>query len=471
MIVELEEKTTSPSAEIALDDKKKRKKIEPIKAKSASLKGLKASGLTVGDNIQNLLKTVTEIKTKTKKVKGPKVLALSIDKAKQTIGLPANLESVSSDLWIQRMLQIYVKLGVNLTATPGKYTVVPQSVDDDFWNGFFDELVSTKKIEKVQYDKKSDYLNGRSVCRYELIKSLVPSDNQAWIRHIHQEFVGRKNVLPLLNRFVAKRFQDVKEQNDAISFLKDLVDIVVITPEYGVQKVVLKPFFDTFEELLSLCKRKKKTLVKGRGKTKEKVSTVNATKPSALKTVLPFERNAVQEIWEGPWARLENLKKQYIITPPQDVDRSKLLKELRSVVTKQWAAKTAVLKQTKHRVVRAKANSRLQEDLAETAKAVASIKNEDLYSEYITQKERTIAIFPVGNYATGEKVYSSFYYYLKEEKTADYPHARAILALHESCGVIKSLEKTNLGDRGNKRRKADEQPKVSNRFEGLSGTD
>jgi hypothetical protein len=241
---------------------------------------------------------------------------------------------------------------------------------------------------------------------------------------------------------------------------------------HGLKKVVMTKFFDTFEELLSLCKRKKRTLErKGRGKKKETTSSVNATKPSALKSVIAFERNAVAEIYEAPWKDIEALKQQYAALPPQDVDRTKLLKKLRAAITAQWSSKTQVLKQTRHRVIRGGPNSKLQEDLTLTQNELGKIKSEEDYLVYITQKEKSIAIFPPGKFVTGGRTFTSFVAFLREDKTDSYTHAKAILALHDSAGITKRTKDLSVGDDRGKRRKFESKSSGENQFEVIAEGD
>jgi hypothetical protein len=464
----LEHKSPISEDTIVLPEKKLRKDISIVTKKSTSIKSLKQSGFTVGDNITKLLASINDTKVGDTKTRKQSALALQIDRKGGKVGLPSNIESVASDLFIQKVMLVCTKLKIEMIPAIGQYIPKASSTDDDFWNGFFEELISTKTVEKVQYSKSSSFVNGRACARYELIKGLIPSDNQSWIRHIHKEIMGSKNVKPMLERTLAKRYTDESERREALIFLKDFSHLVLCVENYGKKKIAIARFFDTFDELLSLCKRRKKQVdKKTRGKKKQTSATVNATKPSALKSVIPFERSAVQELWEAPWQQLESLREIYIKSRPEDVDRGKLLKRLRAIVTAQWAAKTAVLKQTRHRVVKLSQTSRLQDDLSNTQKVLGVIKDEDSYVEYITQKEKTISILPIGRHQYEGTTFMSFYSFLEQKGQHIYPNAYAIKQCYDQTGISKRLEKA-LGDGGKvKRKRTENKTSSSNSFEAL----
>jgi len=427
--------------------KEKRKKRKPAeKAKSTSIKTLKESGFIAAENVENLIKSFTASAEEKKEGKKPKALSLYIDKSKGIIFAPKALESIVADLFIRKSLEVAFRAGIKMESCPGDYKPIPDGTDVTFWNGFFEELTSKKKVTKIHFSKSNIFQNGRAAARYECLKSLTPADNQSWLRHIHKEITGdQKQIKPILERMIGKRFEE-KERQDAFHFVKDLAGLVTTLKDYGLEKFEMKNFFDSFGDHLASCKRKKRKFEKTNRRTKEKLTTVSATKPSVLKTVLPFEKSAVEELWEEPWKKLEVLRLLFEKTKPHLVDRSSLLKKIRKIIDDQWRNKQVVLRQTKHRTVPLGPTARFNENINNTAKVLSVIKTEDAYLSYIAQKERTVAIFPVGPFVDGKETHTSFIAFLNSEGKERYPMCSAILQCHKEAGVIKGLQKAELSE-------------------------
>jgi hypothetical protein len=437
---------------ILLPEKKLKKDPLVRVKKSSSAKGLRDLGFEAGTNVTTLLKTIAAKESKDEKTLKKSALALQINRNKGVIGLPQNLEAVTSDLFIRKVLQINLEIGIQVEPTPGNYVPLESTADDDFWSGFFSELMSKTLVERVHFSKTSQFVNGKACARYELIKGLVPSDNQSWIRHVHKEIIGTKAVKPLLERMAAKRYKTETESTEILAFLRDLAHLVSGVPGYGITKINFLKFFDRFEELFAACKRRKKVTDRKSKKKKETLTTVNATRPSLLKSVLPYEKLAVQEIWEEPWQQLEQLRASYEAADPRNINRSDLMTRLRTIITKQWSCKGKVQAQTKHRIVKASHNSNLREDLTATQAVTSKIVTEDLYIEYITLKERHCPIFPVGNYSYQGRTWTSFYAFLGEVGQHIYPHAHALKLVYDTTGISKRLEKAE-GLKGAAKRK------------------
>jgi hypothetical protein len=165
-------------------------------------------------------------------------------------------------------------------------------------------------------------------------------------------------------------------------------------------------------------------------------------------------------------AREKPLRAQYDSAQVENIDRNALLKKLRAIVTAQWAAKTAVLKQTRHRVVKASTTSKLQEDLTNTAKLLGEVKDEESYLAYIMQKEHSIPIFPLGRYTYENETFASFYSFLGAKGQHHFPSAFAIKQCYDQTGIAKRLQGVGRDDTS-KKRKAQEILSSANPFDSL----
>jgi len=385
-----------------------------------------------------------DTKAKKKRELNETSLALSIDRDQGVIALPKNLENVAADFLIQKVLQLSVRHKLALAPSPGRYRVHSDSPDNEFWNGYFEELLSNKRVETITYNKTSLFANGRASARFECLKAVTPSDNISWLRNIHKEISGSDKVTPLLYRYVVKLFEE-KDRNDAMYFFKSLCFLVTSRKGYGIEKFNLNKFFPTFEDHISSVKRRRE-VKQGKGKnSKTKSVPVSATKPSQLRTVLPYEKSAVSEFWETPWREIEALRVTYTGQSPEQVNRSELVKKLKLAINSEWKAKSAVLKQTKHRMVPVGPNSTLRENLANTQRELAKFKTEESYLEYITQKERSIPVFPIGEYTDGKDVHTSFVSFLRTEIGRDkFPICCSLLSTYEKTGIVRRIEQMRL---------------------------
>jgi hypothetical protein len=106
-------------------------------------------------------------------------------------------------------------------------------------------------------------------------------------------------------------------------------------------------------EILHVFKRKaRKTLrtSKRGGNTTTVLESVDPTKPSQLATVAPWEREAVREVFEGPWAAEAELIDRFKKERPLDRNYKDYGEKISMIFEQQWSQKQKVLKATKHRL-------------------------------------------------------------------------------------------------------------------------
>jgi len=77
---------------------------------------------------------------------------------------------------------------------------------------------------------------------------------------------------------------------------------------------------------------------------------VDPTKPSQLATVAPWERDAIHELYEEPWARLQTLIQAFDKTPGLDRNYNEFVTNIRDIVEKQWELKQKILRRTRKRL-------------------------------------------------------------------------------------------------------------------------
>jgi hypothetical protein len=135
--------------------------------------------------------------------------------------------------------------------------------------------------------------------------------------------------------------------------LKNLAAHVYKTRRIQVKQKIDASLFTAFPEFVHMFERRARVESKvSRGrKIKSSYSTIKATKPSTLTTVAPWERDAVQELYDSPWHDLSELEKEFNKTQPLERDYNALSVKLTNIINAQWSNKQILLRKTNHRLV------------------------------------------------------------------------------------------------------------------------
>jgi hypothetical protein len=456
---------TSTDTVVVSQEKKKRKDREKVtkpapskfqkkvrEAKSSSKKkNFKLQDFTGGTELNKLLADfLAEEKGEKKapKKEDKESYALTADKNSGEVSLPKNLEQLAADPFIQNVLKVTHRLDIKVVPSPGIYKTQPKRDDDPFWQGFFAEMISLQKVSSITYSKESPFINGRSAARYEILKACVSSTNQPFIKNIPEDIKGTKKTPGILYRMISVRYE-ARDIKDVLAFLHGMVGIVATYSDYGFGKYEFRSFLPSFADLMHACKHTRKRVV---GKGKRAVTqaiAINPTKPSQVKTVTPYERDAVKELYETPWHLILEARKRYDSAMSfADIDRSKLMKFLKDTINSQWANKQLVLSLTKSRTVfKDEAGRPLDRkaSISATQKKLASVKDKTSYGEFC-KWEKSVKVFPSGPYKDEkENTFTSFTAYVKTSAGQErYPKCYSLLETFEEFHTSDSFAKSKI---------------------------
>jgi hypothetical protein len=271
------------------------------------------------------------------------------------IFLPEHLETYADHGLILELLRYRSSVErVRITRCSGELKIQSEERLTQLIMGYISELLSDQKIARVAYSRSSYYHQGRMLARAKLLQ-FVCAD-----RNIPMKFVQ------IPGRYLGGTVEF--QEPESIRVLKSLIsgDVELIddllknlaSHTYKVMRSQVKQkidasLFTAFPEFVHMFERRARVQTKkGRGgKISSSFTTIKATKPSMLTTIAPWEREAVQELYDGPWTALADLEKEYNSTSPLERNYAELVKKTTSIINEEWSNKQILLRKTNHRLV------------------------------------------------------------------------------------------------------------------------
>jgi hypothetical protein len=254
----------------------------------------------------------THSETKNPELALSKGTSLVLDVKNRVLGIPFNMDKHADDAILMHVLLWANRLGtLEITGVPGDYEGIQNDVFNTFIGGYVSELLSHERVAGIHYAKDKPYQNGRACARYELLKCLTSAANQNNLRNIPKELSGEgKKLQPYLLSIVTTFVIEKERKNifDLLKFMASLTSKETFTKD----KFVQENFFINFDALLNKHKRTQKVEKKTKkGKITLDTSTLNPTKPSTLSTIFGFEKDAVKELYDSPFYKIEKLRKDF----------------------------------------------------------------------------------------------------------------------------------------------------------------
>jgi hypothetical protein len=331
----------------------------------------------------------THSETKNPELALSKGTSLVLDVKNRVLGIPFNMDKHADDAILMHVLLWANRLGtLEITGVPGDYEGIQNDVFNTFIGGYVSELLSHERVAGIHYAKDKPYQNGRACARYELLKCLTSAANQNNLRNIPKELSGEgKKLQPYLLSIVTTFVIEKERKNifDLLKFMASLTSKETFTKD----KFVQENFFINFDALLNKHKRTQKVEKKTKkGKITLDTSTLNPTKPSTLSTIFGFEKDAVKELYDSPFYKIEKLRKDFNdVKDILNADIAKFEKEIQESYNEQWRNKSFVLKITRVREVKVFNDKSDTVNVGKTIEATKSrykeITVEDKYREYL----------------------------------------------------------------------------------------
>jgi hypothetical protein len=299
--------------------------------------------------------SITPVELKREGVHRPLMSGYTPGKEDLEIFLPENLERYADYGIILELLR-YKGLvpRVRITRCTGEVKIQNEERLSQLIMGYISELLSNQQIVKISYTKSSYYQLGRMLARAKLMQ-FVCADSSIPMKYVQvpPRFLGGTTEFqePESIRTLKSLISGDVELIDDL--LKNLASHIYKVWKDQVRQKISACLFTAFPEFVHMFERRARVQSKkGRGgKIKSSFTTIKATKPSTLSTIAPWERDAVQELYDSPWPALQQLEKEYESTHPLDLNYVSFAKKISDIISEQWTNKQIVLRKTNHRLV------------------------------------------------------------------------------------------------------------------------
>lgn len=330
-------------------------------------------------------------------------ISLTIRETKAIIGFPLALEEYADDSLLNSLL-VYVteKNYIEIQTIPSSsYKKLTDDTFKSFVSGYLAELMTSEKISTITLAKDRPYQNGRACARYELLKSILPSESQSYIRGVPEELTGiPKRKTGRLESMVNSKYAKGSSQ-EVMALLKDVARACAKFERTKVaEKFEFQNFLANWQQLSLKHKRREEVEKKGK-KGKKETSTIyhSATHPSQLSTICEFERPFIVEAFEAPWREMEELKKRFeehIKSYALNVSFKDYESKIQFLENQMWSSKAFVLKHTLKRQItqkRSDGSLDLAKTITETRRTLNSVINEDKFREYVLEQGLDISFY------------------------------------------------------------------------------
>jgi hypothetical protein len=304
--------------------------------------------------LQRLQSLATAEKFELKGVHAPLDVEVKASSKTIKIYLPEDLDAHADNGIIHDAMRYAASMeGVTTDRTPGKL-ISGEKEGNFFVMGYITEILSDQRIERITYAKHSPYQAGRMCARMKILLSVLDQHKvPAKYLKVPERYLGgtMKFKEPEIVRALQMYFR-AEEIPHLRLFLEALLEHSIRVNREGVlRKIGVSVFLPTSEILHVFKKKTRKTLqTQRKGKSITVTESLDPTKPSQLATVAPWEREAVTELYEEPWADLKKLVDSFELKGAADRDYNEFGKEVSRLIDKQWEAKQRILRATKHRI-------------------------------------------------------------------------------------------------------------------------
>jgi hypothetical protein len=327
--------------------------IDKIQKSFSNLR--KGEELIAKNVLERFKASITPIELKREGVYRPLMSGFISGKNTLEVFIPKDLSSYADHGIILELFRYHASVAqVKFTRCDGDLTIQNEERLSQLIMGYISELLSDQKIARISYTKSSYYQQGRMLARAKLLE-FVTTDLKIPIKYIqvparylggtteHQEPESIRVLKTLISG-------DVNLIND---LLKHLAAHIYKMNSSQVKQKIDASLFTAFPEFVHMFERRARVETKkGRGrKIQSSYTTIKATKPSTLTTVAPWERDAVQELYDNPWDELAKLEKEFNSTSPLNRNYIVLAAKLSNIINAQWSNKQILLRKTNHRLV------------------------------------------------------------------------------------------------------------------------
>jgi hypothetical protein len=274
---------------------------------------------------------------------------------KLQIYLPEHLETYADHGLILELLRYRSSLDdVEILRCSGELTIQNEERLTQLIMGYISELLSNQKIAKVSYIRSSYYQLGRMLARAKLLQ-FVSTDCNIPMKFLQvpTRFLGGTTEFqePESIRTLKSLISGDVELIDDL--LKNLASHVYKTMKSQVKEKIDACLFTPFPEFVHMHERRARVQNK-KGRTGRMITTyqtIKPTKPSTIVTVAPWEREAIEELYDSPWNAQQELEIEYNNTTPLERDYASFSRRLNQIINEQWSNKQLVLRKTNHRLV------------------------------------------------------------------------------------------------------------------------
>jgi hypothetical protein len=312
-------------------------------------------GIVAKSMLDRFVSALTPVELKKEGVFRPLMSGYMLGKEDLEIFLPEHLESYANHGLVLELLRYRTSIDrVTITRCEGEINIHNDEKLSQLIMGYVSELLSNQKIVKISYSKSSYYQLGRMLARAKLIQ-FVCTDLSIPMKFVQlpSRFLGGTAEFqePESTRVLKSLISGDVELID--NLLKNLASHVYKTMGSQVREKIDKGLFTPFPEFVHMFERRARVQSKkGRGgKIISSFTTIKATKPSMLTTVAPWEREAVQELYDSPWQSLADLEKEYNSTSALNRDYNGMSSKLNHIINAEWSNKQILLRKTNHRLV------------------------------------------------------------------------------------------------------------------------
>jgi hypothetical protein len=312
-------------------------------------------GIIAKKMLERFKSSVTPVELKREGVYRPLMSGYHSGKDILEIFIPEDLSPYADHGIILELFRFHASVdNVKFTRCNGDLAIQSEERLSQLVMGYISELLSNQKIARISYSRSSYYQLGRMLARAKLLE-FVTTDCKIPMKYIQvpSRFLGgtaefqEPESIRTLKSLISG---DVDLIND---LLKNLAAHVYKTQRIQVKLKIDASLFTAFPEFVHMFERRARVeSKKGRGrKIQSSFSTIKATKPSTLTTVAPWEREAVQELYDKPWDSLSELEKEFNQASPLLRDYNLLANKLSNIINAQWSNKQILLRKTNHRLV------------------------------------------------------------------------------------------------------------------------
>lgn len=281
-----------------------------------------------------------------------------------TVYLPTHLESFTNHSIVTSTIKFCAFFPENICFRNyvGDTNISSTNDVNLFVEGWLEELFVSTKITSILFEAGKPRANGAACAQAMILRSCTLSTKISphYFPKIHIRFWGGDKHFPLPEEHASLKLTgiDDKQVERTLEFLR-YATIIYLKKYKEVAKARIDgSLFMQLSSLVNACKKRvqrevKKTTGKGKRKAPEYESVkLEATKPSQLASIAPWEIKAVQEVLEAPWKASTRYQAEIkdFWKDPLTIDFLAIKKNLQTLEQDKWKAKTLVASRTSFRM-------------------------------------------------------------------------------------------------------------------------